>query len=127
MSNRPPRGPEDLSPHEAQVQSQGRRVLLADDNADMRGYVARLLSQSGYRVQAVVDGAAALAAAREHKPDLILSDVMMPRLDGFQLLGKLREEQALADVRLRRLHAGPERHRQQLEHGGPTHQGLHGR
>jgi PAS domain S-box-containing protein len=91
-------GPQDLSPRAAQAQSQGQLVLLADDNADMRGYVARLLTHSGYRVQAVVDGEAALAAARKRKPDLILSDVMMPRLDGFQLLAKLREEQELADV-----------------------------
>src|SRR5262245_2247951 len=91
-------GTEDLSPHEAPIASRGQWVLLADDNADMRGYVARLLAQAGYRVEAVVDGAAALAAARRRKPDLVLSDVMMPRLDGFELLTQLREEQALADV-----------------------------
>ncbi|WP_211486470.1 ATP-binding protein, partial [Corallococcus exiguus] len=65
------------------------RILVADDNADMRGYVSGLLA-SHWNVRAVADGEAAFEAALETKPDLILSDVMMPRLDGFGLLQKLR-------------------------------------
>jgi signal transduction histidine kinase/DNA-binding response OmpR family regulator len=72
-------------------------ILWADDNADMRDYVARLLSP-WYEVRAVPDGEAALEAARARLPDLVLSDVMMPRLDGFGLLKALR-----ADERTRRL------------------------
>jgi PAS domain S-box-containing protein len=66
-------------------------VLVADDNADMRQYVARLLAHI-YQVAAVPDGEGALAAARDRPPDLILSDVMMPRLDGFGLLRALRAD-----------------------------------
>ncbi|MBV9829565.1 MAG: response regulator [Alphaproteobacteria bacterium] len=73
------------------------RLLLADDNADMRDYVTRLLQQR-YAVEAVPDGEAALAAARAQRPDLVLSDVMMPRLDGFGLLTALRGDPALADI-----------------------------
>ena len=69
-----------------------RRVLIADDNADMLDYLRRLLSDAGYDVQAVSDGHAALAAARHHPPDLVLSDVMMPGLDGFALLRELRAD-----------------------------------
>ncbi len=65
------------------------RVLWADDNADMRDYVRRLLADH-YEVLAVPDGLAALAAAQDNHPDLILSDVMMPGLDGFGLLRELR-------------------------------------
>ncbi|MEH2166914.1 MAG: ATP-binding protein [Nostoc sp.] len=65
------------------------RILLVDDNADMRDYVQRLLSQR-YEVEAVADGMAALAAIQAQRPDLILSDVMMPGLDGFELLHQLR-------------------------------------
>jgi PAS domain S-box-containing protein len=65
------------------------RVLLVDDNADMREYVRRLLA-ARYDVLAVGDGLAALAAVRERPPDLVLSDVMMPGLDGFGLLRALR-------------------------------------
>jgi PAS domain S-box-containing protein len=73
------------------------RILLADDNADMRGYVRRLLLAQGYEVEAVADGEAALAAARRDPPDLVLSDVMMPGLDGFGLLQALRGDPQLRD------------------------------
>ncbi len=67
------------------------RVLLADDNADMRGYVSRLLSPH-FDVEAVSDGQEALKRALNRPPDLILSDIMMPGLDGFALLKALRTE-----------------------------------
>jgi PAS domain S-box-containing protein len=68
-----------------------RRVLLADDNADMRDYVHRLLSE-WYEVESVADGRAALEAVARRPPDLVLADVMMPRLDGFGLLQALRSD-----------------------------------
>ncbi|MEH3147401.1 MAG: response regulator [Methylobacterium frigidaeris] len=74
------------------------RVLLADDNADMRDYVHRLLAGRGYAVTAVADGRAALAEAGVARPDLVLSDVMMPGLDGFGLLAALRRDPQLRDV-----------------------------
>ncbi len=67
------------------------RILIADDNADMRAYLIHLL-QSRWEVEAVGDGEAALAAARARPPDLVLSDVMMPRLDGLGLLRELRAD-----------------------------------
>ncbi|WP_414571739.1 ATP-binding protein [Nostoc sp. CCY 9925] len=67
------------------------RILLADDNTDMRDYVKRLLSQH-YEVEAVADGLAALDSVRERLPDLVLTDVMMPSLDGFGLLQALRSD-----------------------------------
>jgi PAS domain S-box-containing protein len=66
-------------------------VVVADDNADMRQYIVRLLSAL-YTVEAVADGEAALEAVRKQPPDLVLSDVMMPRLDGFGLLHELRAD-----------------------------------
>jgi signal transduction histidine kinase/DNA-binding response OmpR family regulator len=73
------------------------RILLADDNADMRDYVRRLLSEQ-YEVEVVADGKLALEAAWRQRPDLILSDVMMPRLDGFGLLQALRNDAELRDI-----------------------------
>lgn len=69
------------------------RILWADDNADMRDYVRRLLAEH-YEVTAVPDGAAALAAALALPPDLVLTDVMMPGMDGFELLRELRTRQS---------------------------------
>ncbi|HXS80024.1 MAG TPA: ATP-binding protein [Gammaproteobacteria bacterium] len=77
---------------EVQVpQTARKRLLLADDNADMRDYVRGLLERH-YDVVAVGDGQEALDAIRECMPDLVLTDVMMPRLDGFGLLAALRAE-----------------------------------
>ena len=74
-----------------------QRILLADDNADLRDYVRRLLEVS-YTVEVVDDGVAALESARARPPDLIISDVMMPKLDGFGLIRELRADRSLATV-----------------------------
>ena len=74
-------------------------VLVADDNADMREYLQRLL-QTRYRVTAVADGQAALDAVRAAPPDLIISDVMMPGLDGLRLAQELRADPRTAGVPL---------------------------
>jgi CheY-like chemotaxis protein len=68
---------------------QRARVLVAEDNADMRDYLARLLA-AHWDVDVAEDGQVALAAARLRAPDLVLSDVMMPRLDGVALVRELR-------------------------------------
>ena len=73
------------------------RILLADDNADMRDYVTRLL-EDRWTVEVVADGEAALARARAALPDLILSDIMMPGLDGYQLLQALRADELTRDI-----------------------------
>lgn len=65
------------------------KVLLADDNADMRDYVERLLSPH-FDVITAVDGEDAFDKLVRHNPDLLLTDVMMPQLDGFGLLKKIR-------------------------------------
>jgi len=76
---------------------EGARVLVVDDNADMREYLARLLA-TRWRVEVFADGAAALASARAQPPDLVLSDVMMPGLDGFGLLRALRAHAETSQV-----------------------------
>jgi len=72
-------------------------VLVADDNADMRNYVRRLLAGQ-YRVETASDGQSALEAIRAGRPDLVLADVMMPRLDGFGLLRAIREDPELHEL-----------------------------
>ncbi|BBY30244.1 SpoIIE family protein phosphatase [Mycolicibacterium sediminis] len=74
------------------------RVLVADDNADMREYLTRLLRAAGYDVTAVVDGQEALERVRATMPDLVVSDVTMPRLDGLALVGALRTDSRTAAV-----------------------------
>jgi len=71
-----------------------KRIVLADDNADMRDYVRRLLARE-HEVVAVGDGRQALEEVRARRPDLLLSDVMMPEMDGFELLRAVRADPAL--------------------------------
>jgi signal transduction histidine kinase len=85
--------PDLLSPPPADKTAAQRRfvVLLADDNADMRDYVGRLLSQH-YHLITATNGEEAFAKMLSHRPDLLLTDIMMPRLDGFGLLRKIRNQ-----------------------------------
>ncbi len=69
--------------------SAGELIVIADDNADMRNYLRRLLRER-YRVHTVANGEEAVRAARDMNADLILTDVMMPGLDGFGVLRALR-------------------------------------
>ena len=71
--------------------------MLADDNSDMRSYVSDWLGRL-YDIEAVSDGQFALEAARREPPALIISDVMMPRLDGLGLLQALRADRNLREV-----------------------------
>ena len=72
-------------------------VLVVDDNADMRAYLTRLLGPH-WTVRTAANGEEALAAVAERAPDLVLTDVMMPRIDGFELLRRLRAGPATRSV-----------------------------
>ncbi|WP_143261866.1 SpoIIE family protein phosphatase, partial [Allokutzneria sp. NRRL B-24872] len=72
-------------------------VLVVEDNADMRGFLLRLL-EPHWRVLLAADGVNGLALAREHRPDLVLSDVMMPGMDGFEMVRELRGDPATAPI-----------------------------
>jgi signal transduction histidine kinase/DNA-binding response OmpR family regulator len=86
-----------LAPSSHSSPAPSARILVADDNADMRDYLKRLLSRF-YQVEVVADGVAALAAVRQEMPDLVLTDVMMPGLDGFALLHRLRADVCTREV-----------------------------
>jgi signal transduction histidine kinase/DNA-binding response OmpR family regulator len=73
------------------------RILLADDNADMRDYISQLLG-SRHECVATEDGRSALALIRERRPDLLLTDIMMPHMDGFALIKAIREDVQLRDL-----------------------------
>jgi len=81
----------------ARANSPADRVVVVDDNTDMRKYVEGLLAQN-YQVTAIADGEAALKAIRQHPPDLVITDVMMPGLDGFGLLQAIRSDDRTASI-----------------------------
>jgi putative nucleotidyltransferase with HDIG domain len=71
----------------------GDVVLLVEDNADLRNYIAKMLHRFGYSVLKSEDGLDGWHRARNDSPDIIVSDVMMPRMDGFELVSKVKSEE----------------------------------
>jgi CheY-like chemotaxis protein len=69
------------------------RVLVVDDDADIRELVTFKLQQTGYTVEAAPDGQLGLDAALANTPDLILLDLMMPEMDGFEFIAELRRRE----------------------------------
>ena len=74
------------------------RILVADDDGDIRDLVVFKLTQAGYDVEAVEDGAAALPRSRRSLPRLAILDVMMPGLSGIDVLRKVRADERLKDL-----------------------------
>jgi DNA-binding response OmpR family regulator len=74
------------------------RILIADDNAPNADLLEAHLDGTGYETKIVANGEETLAAARSWKPDLILLDVMMPKLSGFEVCRRLRADPATRDT-----------------------------
>ncbi len=73
-------------------------VLVVDDDAHARGIVSRILAAKGYRAIEAADGEQGLAAVAKYHPDCVLLDLVMPRLDGWAVLERLRDDPATADI-----------------------------
>ncbi len=80
-----------------QTQKKKGKILIAEDNTDMRNYITNLLSND-YEVAAYDNGEKALKEIRNFQPDIILSDVMMPVMDGFQLIKNIRADKEIAEI-----------------------------
>ena len=70
---------------------QNKKILVVDDSNDIRVLLQRLLERAGYRVVLAEDGQASLTQARLHHPDLILMDLSLPDIDGWEAVGHLRK------------------------------------
>jgi signal transduction histidine kinase/DNA-binding response OmpR family regulator len=81
-----------VMPPGAESQRRGS-VLVVDDNADMRAYLSHLLRAAGFDVVLAADGVQAMEEIRTHPPDLVLTDIMMPNMDGGALLQVLRSQE----------------------------------
>src|SRR5215475_5383645 len=69
-------------------------ILVVDDNADKLGLLEAALTLAGYNVSTAVDGEDALGCIESYQPDLIITDVMMPRMDGYELAQRIRANPA---------------------------------
>ena len=77
---------------------QGPLVLIVDDDAGLRGFVRASLELEGYTVREAADADEGLAALEEQSPDLILLDVMMPRVDGWEMLRRVQERHGVGSI-----------------------------
>jgi DNA-binding response OmpR family regulator len=75
-----------------------KKILLADDEEDIKAVVTLFLESKGYQVITAFDGLAALDLARSESPDLILLDVMMPVVNGFEVCTRLKADDATRDI-----------------------------
>lgn len=82
------------------TQPSTRRVLIVDDNKDGRESLATVLRELGFVVQTASDGTRALACAETFQPHVILLDILMPGLSGFQVAEKIRQHSTLSEVLL---------------------------
>jgi CheY-like chemotaxis protein len=73
-------------------------VLIVEDDADTRALLARLVAAEGYRVELAQDGWEALERLRQHRPQLVLTDLMMPRMNGWQLHQSMLCDPDLFDI-----------------------------
>jgi CheY-like chemotaxis protein len=78
----------------------GRRVLVVDDNVDAAESLCDVVAFLGHTVEAVHDGATAVARVRERHPDVVLCDIGLPGMDGYEVAKAIRAEPDLAGVRL---------------------------
>ena len=80
--------------------NRGNLILVVDDDPNSREIVQTFLESRGYSVRTAANGEAALAAAAERAPDLILLDVMMPGMDGWEVARTLKDHADFADIRV---------------------------
>ncbi len=82
------------------LQTERTQILVIEDEAEIAAYLRRGLTMEGYKVVVAADGPAGLAVAREDPPDLVILDVMLPRLDGFAVAERLRAALAMPIIML---------------------------
>jgi DNA-binding response OmpR family regulator len=86
-----------------------QRILVVEDEAEIAGYLRRGLSFEGFVVETAADGQAALIAARERPPDVIVLDVMLPKIDGFEVARRIRSASDVPIIMLTARDAVPDR------------------
>ena len=74
------------------------KVLIIDDDDDSLAYLSNIVSEAGYTVETLSDGAETVTRMQAEPPDMVFLDIQMPRVNGFQVLKAIRTEERLADI-----------------------------
>jgi two-component system cell cycle response regulator DivK len=75
-----------------------KRILVIEDQDDLRGILRDLFTRSGYVVAEAADGAAGVASAKSEPPDIVLMDIQMPVMDGYEAIRQIKADPALAQI-----------------------------
>ena len=75
-----------------------KTILIIEDDKFLRELIAKKLIKEGYEISEAVDGEEGMKKVKEEKPDLVLLDLILPGIDGFEVLSRMREESALASI-----------------------------
>lgn len=102
--------------------SMAKKVLVVDDDAAFRGFIVDALTQAQMECKTLSSGKEALQVAPTYKPDVVLLDLMMPEMHGYQVCTALREDKSLANLRIVIMSAkGYEYDRKQAKAAGADH------
>ncbi len=92
------KAPEEARPGEVPgISCAGKKLLIVDDNVDTARLTGRMLQAMGFEVQVVHDGPASIVAARQHHPEVILLDIVLPGMNGYEIARQLRQEECCRD------------------------------
>lgn len=75
-----------------------KKIIIVEDEEILRNLLQRKLTEAGYNVEVAEDGEVGLKMIKENKPDLILLDIIMPKMGGFEMLEAMKEEEGLSDI-----------------------------
>ncbi len=75
-----------------------KKILVVDDEKDIVDIVKEILKHEGYEVDTACDGEEGLKKVSESKPDLVVADVMMPKMDGYEFVKKMKEDQSASSI-----------------------------
>ena len=87
-------------PRYSAMETDKKKILIVDDNADSRELVMKILKNTNYQLSDAIDGEDALNKINADKPDLILMDISMPKIDGYELTRRLKKEKDLRDIKI---------------------------
>jgi twitching motility two-component system response regulator PilG len=87
-----------VAPEEPRVQDEAKLVLVVEDSSTTRKVIAITLSRRGYRVIEAADGLEALSKISEERPDLIMLDVILPKMDGYEILSIIKKNKEFKDI-----------------------------
>ncbi|MBU0961888.1 MAG: response regulator [Proteobacteria bacterium] len=82
------------------METDKKKILIVDDNADSRELVMKILRNKNYQLSDAIDGEDALIKINADKPDLILMDISMPKIDGYELTRRIKSQKDLCDIKV---------------------------